>query len=123
MSIRDAFLAGVETAFNIFNDAVKSAQYTRILDNGFDAPTKSIDTVRVIKESFTQEDVDTLSFSDEIQPTDVKGLIPFVDFKGVVNSGDTIFIADDLLGDIKFSVVASAIDPITVLYIFLLRKV
>ncbi len=124
MSIRDIFLAGVETAFDVFNDAVKTAQYTLIVDNGFDDATEVLLVDRrIIKENFTKEDVETLSFSDEIQPTDVKGLIPFVDITGDVNPGDTVLIEDDLLGNKTFTVVAFELDPMSVLYTFLLRKV
>lgn len=122
MSIRDVFLAGVETAFNIFNDAVKTAEYSLRTDTGFES-TERMKPIRVIKETFTQEDVETLSFSDQIQPKDIKGLVPFVDLAEEPNTGDTMAITDELMGDATFTVVAFAVDPMTVLFTFLLRAV
>lgn len=122
MSLRDVFLAGVETAFSTFEDAVKEGQYLIIKDTGFESSEREL-PIRIIKESFTQEDVETLPFSDEIQPKDIKGLVPFVDLGEAPNTGDTINVEDELLGDAKFTVVAFTVDPMTVLFTFLLRAV
>jgi len=121
MSIRDVFLAGVETAFSIFNDAVKTASYTFIVDNGFDDITETPDSCRIIKETFSKDDIN-LSFANEVQPTDIKGLVPFVDLIAEPNSGDTITIEDSLSTTKTFSVVAYELDPMSVLFTFLLRK-
>lgn len=122
MSIRAIFLSGVETAFNTFSDAVKPAEYSLKTNTGFES-TERKKPVRVIKETFTQEDIKTLSFADQIQPKDIKGLVPFVDLAEEPNTGDTMAITDELMGDATFAVVAFAVDPMTVLFTLLLRAV
>ena len=47
-SIRNTFLAGVETIFNVFNEAVNSGTYNEVTDDGFDAASTTTDTIRCI---------------------------------------------------------------------------
>ena len=118
-SLRNIFLKGVETIFSVFNEAVKSGSYTLTLDNGFDTPVDQVDTVRCIFEKFTEKDVELLTFSKLIQPKDIKGLMPYVDIVNVseVNSQGNITFGSDVC-----EVVATDLDPMSVIYTLLLRK-
>lgn len=122
-SIRDAFLKGVETIFSVFNEAVKSGSYNVDTDDGFETATTATDTIRCIFETFSEEDVASLSFSKLIQPNDIKGLMPAVDLVNceMTTQGYCIFgITPD---DQKYSVEGFEVDPMTVIYTLLLRKV
>lgn len=118
--LRNIFLTGIETSFSIFKEAVKTGTLTIEIDDGFtDTPVSISDSIRCIFEQFTKKDVETLSFSDLIQPTDVKALLPFVD---VINC--TISTKGKiLLGADEYTLVAYELDPMSVLYTLLLRKV
>ncbi len=118
-SLRKIFLKGVERLFNVFNEAVKTGTYTLDFDNGFDDITSQTDEVRCIFEKFTEKDVELLTFSKLIQPTDIKGLMPAVDIVNVseVNSQGNIVFTND-----KYEVVAFDLDPLSVIYTLLLRK-
>lgn len=118
-SLRNIFLSGVETIFSIFNEAVKSGTYSVITDNGFDATSTKVDTIRCIFEKFTEKDVELLPFSKLIQPEDIKGLMPFVDLVNVpemTTQGFCIFDGE------RYEVVAKDLDPLSVIFTLLLRK-
>jgi len=119
MGLRTIFIKGVETIFNVFDDAVKQGIYSVVFDDGFGTESTTNDMVRCIFETFTEEDVNTLSFAGLIQPQDIKGLIPFVD---IVNSpmtaqGKVMFESD------VYSIEGYELDPMSVIFTLLLRKV
>jgi len=118
-SIRNIFLKGVETVFNVFNEAVKSGTYNVDIDDGFVTATTSTDTIRCIFETFEEKDVAVLSFSELIQPQDIKGLMPSVDLVNceMTTQGYCIF------GTEKYAVEAFELDPMDVIYTLLLRRV
>jgi hypothetical protein len=118
-SIRNTFLKGVETIFNVFDEAVKVGTYTLDFDNGFDDIITQTDVTRCIFEKFTEKDVELLTFSKLIQPTDIKGLMPSVDIVNVseVNSQGRIVFTEG-----TYEVVAFDLDPMSVIYTLLLRK-
>ena len=118
-SIKNIFLKGVETIFGVFSEAVKTGTYSLVTDNGFDDSTTASDSIRCIFEKFTAKDVESLSFSELIQPQDVKGLVPCVDFAicEVSTKGTMLFGTDE------YSVEGYDLDPMSVIYTFLLRKV
>jgi len=118
-SIRDTFLKGVETIFSLFNEAVKVGTYNTDTDNGFDSVTTVSDTVRCIFESFEAKDVELLTFSDLIQPKDIKGLMPYVDLVNCEMNTQGYIIID---GD-KYTVEGHDVDPMDVIFTLLLRKV
>ena len=116
--IKSIFLSGIETIFSIFEESVKSGEYSLIADNGFGTTSTTKKTVRCIFDKFTQEDLESLSFSSLIQPTDIKGLIPVVDLQGVaVNVKGIYTLSSDV-----YTVEGFEVDPLEVLYIVLLRK-
>lgn len=119
MSLRNIFLSGVETCFSVFNEAVKTGTFSVVTDDGFTTSSTVSDTIRCIFEEFKEKDVHTLSFSELIQPKDIKGLLPFVDLVNCEMStqGDITFGSD------KYIIVAYDVDPMSVLYTLLLRKV
>jgi len=119
MSLRNIFLSGVETCFSIFNETVKTGTFSVKTDDGFNTTTTLSDSIRCIFEEFTENDVQKLSFSELIQPKDIKGLLPFIDMTNCEMStkGDITFTGD------KYAVVAYDVDPMSVIYTLLLRKV
>jgi nucleotidyltransferase/DNA polymerase involved in DNA repair len=119
MSLRSIFLSGVETCFSVFNEAVKTGTFSVVIDDGFTASSAVSDSIRCIFEEFTENDVQTLSFSELIQPTDIKGLLPFVD---LINCSMTTQ-ASIIFGTEKYTVEAFDIDPMNVIFTILLRKV
>ena len=119
MGLRDTFLSGLETIFSVLNDAVKTGTYTVETDDGFTASTTATDTVRCIFENFAEKDVHDLSFYELIQPKDIKGLIPFVDLVNCeITTQATIVFGTD-----KYMVEAHDLDPMSVVFTLLLRKV
>lgn len=118
-ALRDIFLAGVETAFSVFEEAVNSGTLTNSSDDGFGTTSEETDTIRCLFESFSANDVATLSFSKLIQPTDIKGLLPYVD---VINCEISTNATATFDGD-EYTIEAFEIDPMNVIYTLLLRKV
>ncbi len=118
-ALKNIFLAGVETIFNVFNEAVISGTYNIVDDNGFDTPFTISDTIRCIFEKSFEKDVELLTFYKLIQPKDVIGLIPAVDF---VNNAEPITQGNCIFGADKYEVVGHDVDPMTVIYTVLLRR-
>jgi len=115
-NLKHIFIKGVNTLFNVFNEAVKTGTYTLVVNNGFDDIVETEIPVRCIFEKFTEKDVELLSFSKLIQPTDIKGLIPAEDVTLEMNTkGYCTF------EDIKYSVEGQELDPMGVIYTLLLR--
>jgi hypothetical protein len=119
MGLKEVFLNAVEVAFTVFEDAVKAANHVVTTDDGFVAePVEVLTPVRIILEAFSQEDIENLPFSKQIQPTDIKGLIPGVDLIGVeVKTSNDVSIVD---GD-SYTLVAFTKDAYSALYTCLLR--
>lgn len=117
MGLKAVFETAVETAFSVFNEAVKSGQYTVVTDDGFSAETEVQHPVRVIFDSFSEEDVQS-SFYPLIQPTDIKALIPGKDVTVPMNTANTLEVEGD-----SYSIVGFDLDPYKVLYTLLLRGV
>lgn len=116
--------AAVEATFKAFNEAVHSANYDASLDNGFDDALENTVPARLIMDKFSQEDIRLLSYSDDIQPSDIKGLIPGIDLRTVnVASGNTVTVTNQVTNlPEKYSVVAFDTDAYKALYIILLRS-
>jgi len=118
-NLRNTFLSGLETIFNVMNEAVKTGIYTVEEDDGFNNSVITSDVVRCIFENFSEKDIHDLSFYELIQPKDIKGLIPFVD---LVNCEITTQ-ASIMFGTEKYMVEAYDVDPMSVVFTTLLRKV
>ncbi len=118
-SIRNTFLKGIEVIFSMFNEAVKSGTYNVDTDDGFNDASTANDSIRCIFETFSEKDVEVLSFSKLIQPQDIKGLMPSVDLVNceMTTQGYCLFGTD------KYAVEAFDLDPMDVIYTLLLRKV
>lgn len=119
--LKNTFRKGVEITFNAFSDAVQTSTYQSIVNTGYDSDRDPVKyPVRLIADSFSTDDVENLSFSDKIQATDVKGLVPGVDLDDLekINTADKIVTE----WDGTFLVIAYDIDPMKALYTFLLRK-
>ena len=117
MSLKSAFVKGVNTIFTVFKDAVKDGEYVYTTNNGFDGDETESCSVRVILDNFKQDDIGSYSFAAKIQPTDTMGLVPGQDVTvSVVRTGAKITVIDRV-----FEVVAFDTDPLQALYTFLLR--
>jgi len=115
--LKNIFVKGVNTLFSAFEEAVHTGTYVQITDNGFDSVTEESNDVRCIFEKFTEKDVELLSFSKLIQPTDIKGLIPAEDVSLDMNvKGYCVF------EDVEYTVEGQEVDPMGVLYTLLLRN-
>jgi hypothetical protein len=116
--IKATFVKGINTIFSVFNEAVKTGTYDLVVDNGFDTPVPLSCPIRCIFEEFEKQDVHLLSFSDLIQPNDVKGLIPGEDITLAMStdSGSCTFGTD------TYSVEGFVYDPLFVLCTALLRR-
>ena len=116
--------AAVETVFKTFEEAVNEADYEEASDDGLGTASEETIPVRLIADSFTQEDLKVLPFSDDIQPTDVKGLVPGIDLDGVtVKSGHQVTVTDVKTGDQStYSVIEFDVDAYKALYTLLLRS-
>lgn len=116
MGLKETFVQGVETAFKVFKDAVEEGIYSIEIDDGFVDSADSNCEVRVIVDSWNEEDR-TSSLYDLVQPTDVKGLVPGIDFTIPVAANNSLKVGND-----TFSMVAFETDAYKALYTILLRK-
>jgi len=115
--LKNIFVKGVNTIFKTFEEAVKNGVYVQVTDNGFDDSLEQSEDVRCIFEKFTEKDVELLTFSHLIQPTDIKGLIPAEDVTLDMNAkGHCIF------DDVEYAVEGQELDPMSVIYTLLLRN-
>lgn len=122
MGLKTTFKKGAELLFKKFKDAVKSGTYYSITDDGFDTNSTSF-TVRVIEESFNEKDIKYLSFSDLIQPNDVKGILLGVDLPAELHSQiDKLDIIQEDSSVKTYTIVSFDRDPLSIVYTILLRK-
>lgn len=120
MGLADVFTTGVNTVFSILKDAVKKGYYVVNTDDGFGNTSEAKYPVRVILDNFTQHDVEHTSFSDMIQPTDTKGLVPGEDVTVAMNTVNLLEVQTEQ-GTRNFNIVAYDKDPMSALYTLLLR--
>lgn len=124
MSLKNTFNKAAETVFKVFKSLIVEVDYTIITDDGFGTVDRDEYTVDMIIDNFSERDVQFLSFSALIQPTDVKGLIRGKQLrdKGVTqySTQDVIVKKDD---GTEYSIIAYNTDPAEALYTFLLRNV
>lgn len=119
MALNQVFINAAKTIFKVFESLIHAGTYFVVVDDGFVAPTKTPYPVDVILDTFAERDVQFLSFSALLQPTDVKGLVRGEDLTGItVSTQDTITIGTD-----EYSIIAYNTDPAKAVYTFLLRNV
>jgi|JFJP01.1.fsa_nt_gi hypothetical protein len=123
MGLKKVFTAGVNTAFKVLKDLVYSATYTTVQDDGFSTATTTDYQVDVIIDSFSERDVQFLSFSELIQPQDVKGLLKGAQLPVFPSSRDLLLVTSNDAANGQYRVIASTTDPAFALYTILLRRV
>jgi len=119
MALNQVFINAAKTVFNVFRSLIHKGTYVVVFDDGFEALTKTPYPVDVILDTFAERDVQFLSFSALLQPTDVKGLVRGESLTGItVSTQDLIIIDSD-----EYSIIAYSTDPAKAVYTFLLRNV
>ena len=122
MGLLSTFTKAADTCFTVFKEAVKPATFYSIVDTGFDDDNSDY-PVTIIEESFSEDDIKYLSFSEFIQPNDVKGLVRGKEIQTEIHSqSDKIGITQKDSTVKMYTIVAFDRDPLSVLYTFLLRK-
>ena len=124
MSLKTTFINAAKTIFTVFSSLIVKVNYVVVVQDGFDVDTENEYAVDMIIDTFAERDVQFLSFSALVQPTDVKGLILGQDLrdKGVhkLSTSDLIVRIDD---GTEYSIIAYNTDPAEALYTLLLRNV
>ena len=124
MSLKNTFNKAADTVFKVFKSLIVKVNYIIVTDDGFDAVSTDINAVDMIIDSFSERDVQFLSFSALIQPTDVKGLVRGQQLR---DEGVAVYSTTDLVqrvdNEVEYSVIAYSTDPAEALYTFLLRGV
>ncbi len=124
MSLHTTFQKAAKTVFKVFKSLIFKVQYVVVLKDGFDVNTRTNHPVDMIVDTFAERDVQFLSFSNLIQPTDVKGLVRGQNLRdqGIATlSTSDVIVRDD--NDVEYAIIAYNTDPAEALYILLLRKV
>lgn len=124
MSLYTTFNKAAETVFKVFKSLIVKVDYIVVTDDGFDDVSTDDYAVDMIIDTFSERDVQFLSFSALIQPTDLKGLVRGQQLR---DEGATIYSTTDLVkrkdNDVEYSIIAYNTDPAEALYTFLLRNV
>ena len=82
--------------------------YKSVTDNGIDDPVIVQKTIKkVVRESFTQDDIRGLIFRDKIQPTDIKLLVLGEQIGSIKINTSDVFIIED----IEYTVFGCQLDP------------
>lgn len=127
-NLKIVFEKGVSVAFEIFEESVLNGKYLQesSSNDGFATAPPTETEIKTIITSFEQKDIESLSYGQEIQPTDLKCLIPGSYLTNVApTTQDSVFIESDFYGNVlnkTYSVVAFDVDPYKVLYTILLRN-
>ena len=127
MALKDVFLKAADTAFTVFESITHEADYVQITQSSWsDEPAKeTLFPVDLILESLAQRDVQFLSFSNLLQPTDLKGLIKGIQLPRPLTTQDLVRVKADIQfpQDREFHVIAWNVDPADAVYTLLLREV
>ncbi len=119
MALNQVFINAAKTIFEVFSSLIYAAEYIVITDDGFDAPTRVSTNIDLIMDNFAERDVQFLSFSALIQPTDVKGLVRGEQLISIAVSTQDVII----INEVEYSIIAFNHDPAKALFTFLLRNV
>ena len=122
MSLKDTFLDAAETIFSVFDSLTHASVYVHKTGAGWEdeAPTEVNYPIDLILENFSQRDVQFLSFSELLQPTDLKGLVKGSQLPDELTTTDTVQIT--ATGK-KYTVIAWNTDPAGAVFTLLLRGV
>jgi len=124
MSLKDTFLKAANVIFNVFESLTHAVNYVVVIKDGFDVDTREEYPVDMIIDNFAERDVQFLSFSNLIQPTDVKGLIRGQQLRDLgvleLSTQDKVVRIDTSR---EFAIIAYSTDPAEALYTLLLRDV
>ncbi len=119
MGLNTTFKKAAKVVFKVFKDLIEVADYVVVEEDGFDISSETITLIDMIIDTFSERDVQFLSFSNLIQPTDVKGIVRGEQLANVaVSTQHRIDVGSD-----KYSIIAFSTDPAKALYTMLLRKV
>ena len=120
MALYDVFHKAADTIFKVFKSLQHIVQFVQVNDDGWgNTTTVTRDNIELIIDSFTLEDIQTLPFGEDIQPTDMKGLVKGKQLLDLVMKVDDVFIDENKA---KWNIVGFTTDPASALYIFLLRS-
>lgn len=119
MALYDIFHNAADTIFNVFKSLTHQAVYVSKFEDGFDVVTTTELDIDIIIDTFSERDVQFLSFSQLIQPTDVKGLVRGKQLTSIELSTNDLVRVDGT----EYTVVAYSTDPATAVYTLLLRAV
>jgi hypothetical protein len=123
MSIKTTIDKGVSTIFKVLKSLIHSATYTAVSSDGFSTATTVDYDISVIIDRFSERDVKFLSFSEFIQPQDLKGLVKGTDLAISPSSKDYVTITDSSIYAGKYKVIAWDTDPATALFVMALRSI
>lgn len=123
MSLNKTFQKAARTIFKVFKSLIFKVEYAVAVNAGFDSSNFKNYPVDMIIDSYAERDVQFLSFSNLIQPTDVKGLVRGEQLRGhgilKVTTLDKIVKNEDT----TYAIIAYDVDAAEALYTLLLRKV
>ena len=119
MSLKTAFNKYAKTVFKVFESVVLQATYVKVTDSGFEPRTTQEIPVDIILDSFSERDVQFLSFSTLIQPTDVKGLVRGEQLTGIEVATVDMIVIDS----VNYHIIHYSVDPANAIYTLLLRRV
>lgn len=129
MSLKNTFIKGANTIFSKFKEAIHYCDYEAVVkDDGF-SPKETIlyEDSEVIFASFSERDVQFLSFSSLIQPTDIKGIVRSTSINShTPTTEDVIHDKSELDPEgqpTDYHIIAFQRDPMNVICILLLRGV
>lgn len=119
MALIDVFTQAADTIFTVFESLIVDASYVTVEDDGFDESVETPYPITLIIDGFAERDVQFLSFSNLIQPTDVKGLVRGSELTSVkVSTQDVVTVGDE-----RYAIIAHNTDPAKAVYTLLLRNV
>ena len=121
MGLTETFQNGAKTTFNAFGDIVKDCTYIDIVDDGFDK-TQTEYLCTVIPVSNLEEEQNTVSFREIVQPNDIIALIPGIDLAVEIKINSKLRFTPIGSTEKTFTIIDKNVDPAGALYILLLRK-
>jgi hypothetical protein len=119
MSLKNVFIRSARTVFKVFASLTHPAVYVSYTDTGFEDPIIREYPIDMIMDTFSERDVQFLSFSALIQPTDIKGLV-----RGEQLLNVEVATTDKVRVDtVDYHVIAYSTDPARAVFTLLLRNV
>jgi hypothetical protein len=119
MALNTAFNKVAKTIFKVFKSLAVSGSYVSV-SRDFEGTEveNAVLPIDLIRDTFAERDTQFLSFYNQIQPTDLKGLVRGEQLTGVgLSTEDKVRAGTD-----EYHVIAWDTDPATAVYTLLLRK-